>query len=107
MDDLSSGQRQRVLLARALFGNPPLLLLDEADANPDPSATTVVERVLRRDGGTAIIVTHRRERLAVADAVLRLRDGGLSEHGPPETLLTSDGPTSLLFAVDNLHETPT
>lgn len=43
---LSAGQRQPISLARAILGNPPLLLLDEVDANFDAQATAVIDRVL-------------------------------------------------------------
>ena len=52
---LSAGQRQRITLARAILGNPPLLLLDEVDANLDAQATAVVERVLSEHQGTVLI----------------------------------------------------
>lgn len=96
--DLSSGQRQRVLLARALLGAPRVLLLDEAAANLDPSTSAVVDRVLRRFEGTALVITHRRERLAVADAIWHLDDGRLVHSGPAAAALDADGPTAQLFA---------
>jgi len=95
--DLSSGQRQRVLLARAVLGAPRVLLLDEADANLDPSTSAVVDRVLRRYAGTALVVTHRRERLVVADAIWHLDDGRLVASGPAAAELNEDGPTAQLF----------
>jgi len=96
--NLSSGQRQRVLLARALLGGPALLLLDEADANLDPATTALIDRVLERYQGTALIVTHRRERLDIADTVWHLANGRIVEVGPPRGLLAGDGPTGRLFA---------
>ena len=95
--DLSSGERQRVLLARALLGHPPVLLLDEADANLDPATTGLVDRVLREYDGTTLIVTHRHQRLASADAVWFIDDGHLVESGPPDVLLDGDGPTARFF----------
>ncbi|MBF2008939.1 MAG: ABC transporter ATP-binding protein [Chlorogloeopsis fritschii C42_A2020_084] len=94
---LSAGQRQRIGLARAILGNPPVLLLDEVDANLDAQATTVVDRVLAEHKGTVLIITHRKERLAAADVIWYLENGRLVEKGPPEVLLNSDGPTARLF----------
>jgi ABC-type multidrug transport system fused ATPase/permease subunit len=94
---LSAGQRQRIGLARAILGNPPVLLLDEVDANLDAQATAVVDRVLAEHKGTVLIITHRKERLAAADVIWYLENGRLVEKGPPEVLLNSDGPTARLF----------
>jgi ABC-type multidrug transport system fused ATPase/permease subunit len=74
---LSAGQRQRIALARAIVGKPPLLLLDEVDANLDVQAAAIVERVLQEHQGTILIVTHRRERLAFADVIWYLEEGQL------------------------------
>lgn len=94
---LSAGQRQRIALARAILGNPPLLLLDEVDANLDVQATAVVERVLAEHQGTVILITHRVERLATVDVIWYLEDGRLVEAGSPKDLLTGDGPTARFF----------
>ncbi|MDQ3738974.1 MAG: ABC transporter ATP-binding protein/permease [Actinomycetota bacterium] len=96
--DLSSGERQRVLLARALLGHPPLLLLDEADANLDPATTGLVDDVLCEYDGTTLIVTHRRERLVSADTVWYIDGGHLVESGPPGKLLDGNGPMACFFA---------
>ena len=76
---LSAGQRARIALARALVGDPRLLLLDEVEAHFDPVAARVVDRVLddRRGRATTLIVTHRPELLERADAVWRLHEGRL------------------------------
>ncbi|MFC7327450.1 ATP-binding cassette domain-containing protein, partial [Marinactinospora rubrisoli] len=79
---LSSGQRQRIALARALLTRPRLLLLDEADAHLDASAAGVIDRVIADFPGTVIVVTHRPERLATADVVWRLASGVLKAERP-------------------------
>ncbi|WP_017314349.1 ABC transporter ATP-binding protein [Mastigocladopsis repens] len=94
---LSAGQRQRIALARAILGNPPLLLLDEVDANLDVQATAVVDRVLAEHQGTVILITHRVERLATVDVIWYLEDGRLVEAGSPKNLLTGDGATARFF----------
>lgn len=95
--NLSAGQRQRIALARAILGNPSLLLLDEVDANLDAQATDVVDRVLAEHKGTVLIITHRKERLAAADVIWYLENGRLIETGSPEVLLNSDSLTARLF----------
>ena len=94
---LSAGQRQRIALARAILGNPPLLLLDEVDANLDAQATAVVDRVLAEYKGTVILITHRAERLAAVDIIWHLENGQLVEQGSPEVVLNRNGPTTQLF----------
>ncbi len=93
---LSAGQRQRPALA--LVGDAPVLLLDEADANLDGDAASVVDRVIAEHTGTVLVVTHQRERMAGADAVWHICDGQLVEQGHPDDLLIGDGPTARLFA---------
>jgi len=77
--NLSAGQRQRIAIARALLGDPLVLLLDEADANLDAGARTVVDRVIREHGrrSTVIVVSHRPEVLEWADAIWRMDAGRL------------------------------
>lgn len=94
---LSVGQRQRIALARALLGNPALLLLDEVDANLDPKSSLIVDRVLKEYSGTVLQVTHRLEHVRSADVIWYLEQGRLIESGPPAKLLNGDGPTARLF----------
>lgn len=98
--NLSLGQRQRIALARALLGDPFLLLLDEPDAHLDAGASAVLDRVLTQYQGTVLMVTHRRERLFQADEIWHLANGRLVEAGPPLRLLNSEGPTRRLFTVE-------
>ena len=94
---LSAGQRARVAVARAVLGEPPLLLLDEAEAHLDETAAALVDRVLAAHTGTALVVTHRRALVERADVVWCLVDGQVVEVGAPEALLAGDGPTAQLF----------
>ncbi len=73
--NLSLGQRQRILLARALMGQPSILLLDEVDAHLDHHARQVVSEVIRTFNGTVLWVTHRQIPLLGVDAVWRINDG--------------------------------
>ncbi len=95
--NLSLGQRQRLMLARALLGEPRLLLLDEVDANLDPEAAALIDRLLQSYRGTILIVTHRLQRLRHVDQVWYLEDGRLCEQGDPRTLLQGDSRTRCLF----------
>lgn len=95
---LSAGQRQRVHLARALLGRPRVLLLDEVDANLDPTTVAIVDDVIRHFAGTCLMVTHRRERVEEADEAWFLERGGPLIVGPATTLLVGDGPAARLFS---------
>jgi len=67
--NLSAGQRARIALARALLGAPPILLLDEADANLDGDSEELIERVVQEYRGTILMVSHRYSGLARMDQV--------------------------------------
>ncbi|REE02339.1 ABC transporter ATP-binding protein [Citricoccus muralis] len=81
---LSGGQRQRVNIARALMGEPSVLLVDEPTSALDQHRSAEVMELLAtltRDRGTAtVVVTHDLEFVAVADRAVTLRDGRLTEH---------------------------
>ncbi len=73
---LSGGQRQRLGLARAMYGNPAILVLDEPNANLDDAGErSLLQAVkdLRNAGKTVILITHRPSILAVADLVVLMQ----------------------------------
>ncbi len=90
--DLSKGMRQRLAVARAVLGDPPLLLLDEPRANLDPVAAELLEPLVgRASGRTRVLVTHDVEQaLAETDVVLGLRAGRSAYLGPPDAAAASD-----------------
>lgn len=95
--NLSSGMRQRLALARALLGEPRILLLDEVDAELDGEARKVVDALLRRRLATTFMVTHDPRRLATLDAVWHLDGGRLVEVGTPGDVLGPERPTRRPF----------
>lgn len=95
--NLSIGQRQRISLARALLGNPTVLLLDEIDANLDAQAHQIIQRILTDYRGTVLMVTHHLEHLMAADAIWYLEAGRLIEVCTPAELLTGNGITARFF----------
>ncbi|MDW6003747.1 ABC transporter ATP-binding protein [Vibrio mangrovi] len=87
---LSTGQRQQLIIARALAGSPKVLLLDEATANVDSETEQVVQRALNDLQGkvTLIVVAHRLSTIHHADQILVLDQGHLVEQGNHHHLMT-------------------
>jgi ATP-binding cassette subfamily C protein len=87
---LSAGQRQRIALARALFGDPFVLVLDEPNANLDSEGeAALTEAILRvkSRGGIVVIITHRPAILGAVDFVMVLQQGCVSALGPRDEVL--------------------
>lgn len=76
---LSAGQRQRLILARALYRRPCILFLDEATSHLDPHRERLFVEYLRRQSMTRIVVSHRQHPLSAADRVFEFHDGGFRE----------------------------
>jgi ABC-type multidrug transport system fused ATPase/permease subunit len=97
---LSAGQRQLISFARALLAAPALLILDEATSLLDIPSERLLQEALRTvlAGRTAVIIAHRLSTVAIADRVLVVAGGEISEDGPPGELLTGDGEYSALHA---------
>ena len=92
---LSGGQRQRIGLARALFGNPALVVLDEPNAYLDADGEAALERAmngLKSRGATVIIVAHRPSAIAAVDKLLMLSDGEVAAFGPRDDVLKKIAP---------------
>ncbi|MEJ6003032.1 type I secretion system permease/ATPase, partial [Paucibacter soli] len=87
---LSGGQRQLLGLARALFGKPRLLMLDEPNSNLDAQGEAALVEALaqaKQQGTTVIYVTHKPSLLSAADKVLVLDTGRVKAFGPRDTVL--------------------
>lgn len=88
--NLSVGQRQRIGLARALYGDPFLVVLDEPNAHLDIEGEEALGQALRRvreRGGIIVTVSHRQGILANVNLVGVMKDGGLIEFGPRDVVL--------------------
>ena len=87
---LSGGQRQRIGLARALYGEPKLVVLDEPDSSLDDIGITALLQALatlKERGSTVFFVSHGQRLIAIADKLLALRDGALLAYGPRDQVI--------------------
>ena len=87
---LSGGQRQRIALARALFRNPFLLVLDEPNSNLDAEGEAALAGALiamREQGSIVILIAHRPRALAAVNKVMLLKEGRVAAFGPKEEVL--------------------
>ena len=89
---LSGGQRQRIGLARAVYGNPVLVVLDEPNANLDDAGEVALYKAiqqLKAAGSTVFLITHRPGAMSVADRILLLRDGQVRADGPRDAVIAA------------------
>lgn len=92
--DLSGGQLQRLAIARAIYGSPKMLVLDEANSHLDRQGEDDLAQLLiqlKKQNTTLVVMTHRQGLLALADQVLVLKDGAQQLYGPKDHVLPKLG----------------
>jgi ABC-type bacteriocin transporter len=92
--NLSGGQRQRIAIARALYRDPEILILDEATSSLDPAAEQKVQSTLEhftQQGKTVIVIAHRLSTIKHADKIIVLKEGKLAEQGTHTELISAKG----------------
>jgi ATP-binding cassette subfamily B protein len=98
--NLSGGQKQRIAIARALYRNPDILILDEATSSLDPTSEQKVQDALnwfKEQAKTIIIIAHRLTTIKKCDTILVLNKGKLVEQGSHNYLLSMNGHYSKLW----------
>jgi ATP-binding cassette subfamily B protein len=91
--NLSIGQRQLISFARAIVGQPHILILDEATANIDTNSEMQIQRALGEllKGRTAVVIAHRLSTIRNADVIVALEDGRIVERGNHDELMALNG----------------
>jgi ATP-binding cassette subfamily C protein len=88
---LSGGQRQRIALARALYGDPFVVVMDEPNSNLDGEGEEALTRAIegiRARGGIAIVIAHRPSALVAVDLVAIVQNGRLTKFGKKQDIMT-------------------
>ncbi|TPG44493.1 peptidase domain-containing ABC transporter [Flavobacterium pectinovorum] len=102
---LSGGQKQRIAIARALYKNPEILLMDEATSSLDTNSEKIVKEVIdnfKSQGKTVIVIAHRLSTIANADTILVMKNGAIIESGNHFSLLEQQKEYYNLWSKQNL-----
>src|SRR5216684_3325494 len=92
--NLSGGHRQRIALARALYGSPSLVVLDEPSSNLDMDGDVALADCLEKfkeDGRTVVVISHRHVSLNTVDKILCLNGGAMAMFGPRNDVMAKLG----------------
>jgi ATP-binding cassette, subfamily B, multidrug efflux pump len=104
--NFSAGERQLIAFARALYKNPPILILDEATASVDSDTESRLQRALSvlMEGRTALIIAHRLSTIRAVDRIVVLSKGRIVEEGPHDELLAKNGLYARLYRLKSAQD---
>jgi subfamily B ATP-binding cassette protein MsbA len=103
---LSGGQKQRICIARAVLGNPPIMLLDEATSALDTESEKLVQEALDHlmENRTTLVIAHRLTTIQNADVIVVLENGEIVEQGNHENLMIKGGLYQKLIAMQSFEK---
>lgn len=106
--ELSGGEQQRLLLARALYKDAPVLILDEPTAALDPIAENEIYQAYGRltEGKTSVFISHRLASTRFCDRILVMEQGEITESGTHEELMKLNGRYAEMFRVQSEYYVP-
>ena len=100
---LSGGQKQRISIARAVFRNPPIMILDEATSSLDSQSEKLVQQALEKlmKNRTSLVIAHRLSTIQKADLILVISEGKIIEKGTHNELIGKNGTYSKLIKLQS------